>query len=207
MKHSLFINVIFVAASIAIIWWVITLFSSRFTDPEFKIDEFQLNVLFAIIGIFGGIVISIFFHYASKFRDQYFEYQQLVEDWKETKQKILFHIKNYQTFEHSPGLFEETWLENRKVVLKMVYLVMSIFIALLVWFVNTIHYANRFHQLNEFVYALIILAGTFAVFIFGWRGFERALNSSKNRILLIKHYISNQKIYLYKLEHQRPKTD
>jgi len=204
MKHSKFINCVFFASNILIIWGIITFFSSQFTDSRFQIEQFQLNVLFTIVGIFGGVVISIFFYYAGKFRDQYFEYQELVEDWKEIKQKILFHLKNYQMFEQKPIFLEEKWLENRKVVLKMVYLVMSIFIVLLVWFVSQIHHANQFSHLNEFVFALIILSGTFAVFIFGWYGFERGLNSSKNRILLLKHYLSDQKIYLYKLEHEKP---
>ncbi len=206
MKHSKFINLVFIITSILIIWKVSTFFSSQFTDPTFQIGEFQLNVLFTIVGIFGGVVVSIFFHYASKFRDQYFEYQQLTEEWREIKHKILSHKKD-QTFEQNSVFLEEKQLEGKKIASKLVYLVMSIFMTLLVWFVSQIHHANQFHLLSEYVYALLILAGTFTVFIFGWYSFEKGLNSSKNRNLLINHYMTDQKIYLYKFEYGNPKTD
>ena len=59
MKHSKFINLVFIITSILIIWKVSTFFSSQFTDPTFQIGEFQLNVLFTIVGIFGGVVLWV----------------------------------------------------------------------------------------------------------------------------------------------------
>ena len=206
MKHSKFVNFVFLVTSTLIVWGILIFFTSQFTDSEFHIDQFQLNALFTIIGIFGGVVISIFFYYARKFRDHSFEYQHLVEEWKEIKQKILFH-KKYQTFEQNSIFLEEKQLEIRKVAPKLVYLVMSIFMTLLVWFVIQIYHVNQFSRLNEYIYALIILSGIFAIFIFGWYSFERALNRWKNKILMIKHYLGEQKIYLYKLEHGRPQTN
>ncbi|MGI0057127.1 MAG: hypothetical protein ACREAK_07105 [Nitrosarchaeum sp.] len=203
-RQSVFLNKVFDAGVAGIIGLVAFLLSSYYKNITIENYQFYFNIIFIVIPIFAGVIISVTLFYVGKLKNYLDSYNKNKEEDRELRRKLNMKNSTLKTdFLYQNSLFlSDAEYKKASSYTSKIFTGMLTFLLLLVWAAIYVIFIEKTMKMDSMVYVTVIMFLDVLTFTGAWVLLQRRVNLWSNKMKEINHYLTNLRLLLYQLENK-----